>query len=127
MTFGVLRQYLEHASGSGRRSTVLSTLIIMGGVLLAGIVAATYVGAPEWLLRWVLVLLVGDGALFGVAFLYFMIKSPDALRSERFELEKMAMERGLLGDSIQGEVSPDKINEVIPVSANSTSQIEGPE
>ena len=102
MTFDVLRQYLEHASASGRRSTVLSTLIVMGGVLLAGLVGSLLSSAPEWLLKWLLGLIVGDAGLFGIAFLYFMFKSPDALRSESFELEKMAMERGFFGDSLQG-------------------------
>ena len=126
MTFDMFRQYLEHASGSGRRSTVLTTIIVLGGVLLAGLILALYARAPDWILQWILGLIVADAVLFFAAFLYFMFKNPDALRSERFELEKLAMERGLVGDSVQGEVPVTEIDELPSVSADPPSQLEGP-
>ena len=127
MTFDVLREYLEHASASGRRSTVLSTLIVMGGVLLVGLVGSLWVSAPEWLLKWLAGLVVGDAVLFGIAFLYFMFKNPDALRSESFELEKMAMDRGFLGDSLQGTFVPGDGPQPPAVSSDPPKQIEAPE
>ena len=127
MTFDVVRQYLEHASGSGRRSTAVSTLIVMGGVLLAGLVASVLFDAPQWLLEWLVGLVVGDAALFGIAFLYFMLKSPDALRSESFELEKMAMERGLFGDSLQGLVAQGDGPKPPAIASGPPEQIEAPE
>ena len=127
MTLSAIREYLEHASGSGRRSTVLSTLIVMGGVLLVGLVGSLWASAPEWLLKWLVALIVGDAVLFGVAFIYFMFKSPDALRSESFELEKMAMERGLFGDSLHGAFVQGDGPQPPAVSSDPPKQIGAPE
>lgn len=127
MTLNMIRQYLEHASGSGRRSNAVSTLIVMGGVLLAGLVGALGASAPEWLLMSLVAMIAGDAALFGAAFLYFMLKNPDALRSESFELEKMAMERGLYGDSIQGVFVQGDGPQPPSVSSDPPKQIGTPE
>ena len=126
MSLDAFRQYLEHASGSGRRSTVISTLIVMGGVLLGGLIGSLWAGAPDWLLRWLMGLIVGDAGLFGIAFVYFMFKNPDALRSESFELEKMAMER-FLGDSLQGVLVQGGGPQPPAVSSDPPKQIEAPE
>ena len=66
-------------------------------------------GSPNWVLVcWAFalgfLLLV---AVFG--FVYFMFKDPDMLRSERFSLEKMAIEKGLYGDNIQGQIAFDSL------------------
>ena len=99
----------------------------MGGVLLVGLMGSLWASAPEWLLKWLLGLVVGDAILFGIAFLYFMIKNPDTLRSESFELEKMAMERGLLGDSLQGTFVRGDEPQPLAVSSDPPKQIEAPE
>ena len=36
------------------------------------------------------------------AYVYLMLKDRDALRSERFTLSKMAIERSITGDSLRG-------------------------
>ena len=51
MVLDIIRQHFERASGSGRRSTAVSTLIVMSGVLLAGLIGSLWAGAPEWLLQ----------------------------------------------------------------------------
>jgi hypothetical protein len=66
---------------------------------------------------WVTVTLsVFSGALLAVymiAYLYLMVKDRDALRSERFTLSKMAIEKNITGDSLRGfieaEVSAEKL------------------
>jgi len=40
--------------------------------------------------------------LYLIAYIYFAIKSPDYLRTERYSIQKMAIERGLVGDSTAG-------------------------
>ena len=41
-------------------------------------------------------------AVFIFGFIYLLFKNPDALRSEHYSLSKLAMEKGLLGDSVRG-------------------------
>ena len=45
--------------------------------------------------------------LFGFGYVFFMFKDSDALRSERYSLSKMAIEKGLIGDDIKGLLSAD--------------------
>ncbi len=40
--------------------------------------------------------------MYMLSYLYFMFKDPDALRSENYSLEKLAIQRGLAGDSTSG-------------------------
>ena len=127
MTFEVVREYLEHVSGSGRRSTVLSTLIVMDGLFLLGLVASLFAPAPEWVLQWLLGLVVFVTALFGIAYTYFMFTNPDALRSERYGLEKMAIEHGIRGDSLQGSFLQIDGPQSPAVSSDPSKQIEAPE
>jgi hypothetical protein len=59
---------------------------------------------------WVLILFGSFSALslilFGFSFIFFVFKDPDALRSERYSLSKMAIEKGLIGDDIKGLFDP---------------------
>ena len=125
MVIDIIRQHLERASGSGRRSTIVSTVIVMGGVLLTGLVGSLWAGAPDWLLEWLVGLLIGDVFLFGFAYVIFMWKNPDALRSERFELEKMVIARSLLGDSLQGSFDPKAEPKMMQFPADPPKKIEG--
>lgn len=40
--------------------------------------------------------------LFLSSYVYFMRTNPDALRSEQFSLSKLAIEKGLIGDTLSG-------------------------
>lgn len=40
--------------------------------------------------------------IYLISFVYFALKDPDALRSERFTLEKMAINKGIVGDDTTG-------------------------
>lgn len=44
-------------------------------------------------------------AIYLGAYIYFMFKNPDALRSETFTLRKMAIEKSLHGDDLTGLTS----------------------
>lgn len=85
------------------RSDVLRPLAWLIGLLLTGVVAVAIGKAPEWLLVLLASLLVGCILLYGVAYVYcLMLKDPDLLRSEKYSLQKMAIEHGLIGDNHVG-------------------------
>jgi len=72
-------------------ATVLSTLV-----------GSIWAHAPMWVVGLISAFagIVLTVYLFG--YIYFMFKNPDALRSERFTLSKMAIEKSIVGDTLQG-------------------------
>ena len=89
------------ASAEGSRSTALNPLLWMCALLFATLTGTAVKGGPEWLLILVSVLAVIGVIATLAAYFYFMVKLPDALRSEKFTLAKMAMQ-GVSGDSLKG-------------------------
>jgi hypothetical protein len=72
-------------------------VILIGGTLLAYVARA-----PYWIPMGLFISFLFVFGLFLYSYLHFMHKNPDVLRSENFHLSKMAIEHGLLGDSIHG-------------------------
>ena len=56
-------------------------------------------------------LLIISVVIFLGSYIYFAMKQPDALRSEKFTLSKMAMEKNLIGDNRAGLVEVSEIAE----------------
>lgn len=98
----ILQTFMQQASAKGARSTVLHTLLIFIGMLLSAIVVTATIGAPEWIINVFTVVFSFACGIFFLAFIYFGLNDPDALRSEKFVIDKMAMEKGLYGDSQSG-------------------------
>ena len=111
----LLHSFFSEASAKGVRSTALHALQWGMAMLLISISIMAVADAPSWIL-------IAISSAFGLvlvtfigAYIFLLIKNPDALRSERFTLSKMAIERGLIGDSLSGlreeEILEDTINE----------------
>ena len=79
-------------------------------ILIIAIVLMGVTGMPAWIVTSLVIGLLVMLALFVYAYLYCMHTNPDVLRSENFHLSKMAIERGLVGDSLHGlmEVGAEK-------------------
>lgn len=93
---------------SKARTDVLKTLVWPLGLSLTATAAAGVsvgLGGPVWLPLVPGCLSVLFGVLYAVGFAYFAIKNPDELHSESYTLKKMAIEKGLLGDSAAGLVT----------------------
>jgi hypothetical protein len=76
----------------------------------ASIVFATFTGLPL--------------LLFLAAYIFFMTRDPDALRSERYSIQKMAIEKGLIGDDLHGLLEPTEgtTPPSLPAAASDESQ-----
>lgn len=95
----------ERAQGQGSRSTVLRPL----GWLLAlcatsAITSASISQVPSWL-----TVLFGIGTALSLvmylcAYGYCLLKAPETLRTERYSIQKLAIEKGFRGDSSTGIV-----------------------
>lgn len=98
----VISALLSQATATGARSTVLQPLSWLSVILTIGITILPARDAPDWLLILFSVLLVFCILTYIISYVYFAIKNPDALRSEKFTLSKMAIEKNLIGDNTAG-------------------------
>ena len=94
--------YLSSASAAGSRTTALAPLHLLFTLVISAFLIglSLMVSTPYLFLLasfCVLTLLLELGA-----YVYLLIHDRDALRSERFTLEKIRIEKGLIGDSMTG-------------------------
>jgi hypothetical protein len=98
----LIKELLSKSTANGSRTNALNHLQWMIAAFLAALLMASKYALAQsiiWLIAIVLCILIL--CYLGTHF-YFMVKDPDALRSEKFTIQKMAIERGLVGDSIMG-------------------------
>jgi hypothetical protein len=93
---------LQQANIGQSRSSVLNPLQWMLVILVFGLGICLLFHAPVWLVVLFAVMVALVLVLFLLAYLYFARVNPDALRSEQFSLSKLAIEKGLVGDSLAG-------------------------
>lgn len=108
----LMHSFMSQANAKGARSTALHSLQWTIAILLAGLPVSMLSGAPKWLL---ICIVVGVGAsliTFIFSYLFLLVRNPDALRSETFTLSKMAIEKGLTGDSIKGLSQDQKVGAI---------------
>lgn len=104
----LFRHMHAQTTETASRSDVLKPLVYAIGVLLTAELSFVVAKAPGWLL-------LTGGIFIGLAltaylgaFVFCLLTNPDLLRSERYGLEKMAIERGVYGDSSTGLVETAK-------------------
>ncbi|HWK96318.1 MAG TPA: hypothetical protein VNR39_12935 [Pseudolabrys sp.] len=112
----------EQMNATLSRSDVLKPLAWLVGLLSLAIVLMLVAKAPEWVLSPLVWTLVGSILLYAFSYIYCLFVDRDALRSEKYSLNKMAIEHGLLGDSRSGLFESDEV--VTAVSHDETKQLE---
>lgn len=100
--------FISHASAQGARSTALHALQWVLGLLLSALPFLVWAGAPLWILVTAMSAIVVVLLVFLVTYVYLLFRNPDALRSENFTLSKLAMDKGLLGDTTSGFYDPQR-------------------
>lgn len=98
----VVSSLKEQMHGTLSRSDVLKPL-----AWYIALLAPTFIGAIAVAAHWSVVLLLGGLLALGAviylsAFIYCLKSNPDSLRSERYALDKMAIEHKLIGDNRAG-------------------------
>ncbi len=104
----IVALFKEHMEGELKRSDVLRALIWPNSGLLLTLTIAGIANVETWLLVVLTALLVAFMALYAWAYVFFAKGDSDALRSESYKLRKLAIEHGVYGDSIQGQLEPPK-------------------
>jgi hypothetical protein len=100
--------FLEQATAQGTKSTILRPLqwmVLVLGLVLIGILKY---GAPNWLLVSVFAVLLLFAVALLVAYFYCLFSGKqtliDALRTEHYSIQKLAIEKGFRGDSDRGVI-----------------------
>jgi hypothetical protein len=95
-----LRQMGERSGST--KSTVLKSLGWLLFLLLTATVSASKFSAQPWLVI-ALAAMTGLTVLVYLgAYIYFALTDSDALRSEKFTLQKIGLEHGYIGDDLTG-------------------------
>jgi len=110
----------EQMNATLSRSDVLKPIAWLIGILATATLALTFSKAPEWLLICVAICMLFAVALYVGAYVFCLIKDRDALRSEKYSLQKMAIEHGILGDNMTGIIDS-TATEVQPASVSAIS------
>ena len=92
---------VSQSAASGSRSTALQPLLYLVGLLGSLFVACLYFTVGHWSCLILGVALMGTVVFLAFAYWHFAKNSPDALRSEKFNLKKL--ELGMKEDSMKGE------------------------
>ena len=114
----------EQMNATLSRSDVLKPLAWLVGILALATVLMLATKAPEWMLQWMILSLVGTIILYAFAYVFCLIMDRDALRSEKYSLNKMAIEHGLIGDSSGGMFNVNETTTPSLPTADAAKQIE---
>jgi len=106
-----MNSLLNHASVDGSKSTVLKPLGWSLALILPTILASSYLKVDNWITIMFAIAFCCILSLYLFAYIYFMKTDSDALRSEKYSLKKMEIQKTMIGDSDTGlyEVDPNKI------------------
>jgi hypothetical protein len=110
----IIRSLLQQASSQGSRSTALNPLGWALAIVLAALIGASPAHLPSWILPFLVVFTCVLIAAYLAAYFFLLVKDRDALRSEKFHLSKMAIERSITGDNLSGFIEPEKPTRSLP-------------
>lgn len=110
----------EQMNATLSRSDVLKPLAWLVGLAGTALVGSVGAGASAGIVSLMSILFAICVALYGGSYIYCLIYDRDALRSERYTLQKMAIEHGLLGDNLTGLFKPPSDDGVKRLEAQAT-------
>jgi hypothetical protein len=105
----------QQANAEASRSTALKPLGWLIAMLLPSTLAAFYYLLPAAITGTLMLLTVISVLAYLGAYVYFLKVDPDALRSETYSLKKLAIQRGIFGDSTHGtvDIDPDPATHIL--------------
>lgn len=113
----------EQMNATLSRSDVLKPLAWLVGLLLTGLIMAVATKADQWVIGTLVGAIALAIATYIGAYVFCLFVDRDALRSERYSLQKMAIEQRLIGDSSSGLFEPEDAS-TSPLAIGSASVVE---
>jgi hypothetical protein len=115
-------QLVQQALQRNTKSTVLKSLGWLVGILSATTVFSSKYSSYEWLVVLLAVLDALAVIVYIGFFMFFAFKDPDLLRSEKYSIQKMAIQHGLIGDDLSGLFKIPKIGDVPLLEGSKTDE-----
>lgn len=124
--FNLIHPLLQQVTEKGSRSTVLKPLVWVIAILVSASISSFSFKAPLWLGIMFSFFCGLAMLLYLCSYLYLMVTDKDALRSETYSIQKLAIERGLRGDDLHGVITLDTEQDVqrLEMTPSSTSEAE---
>lgn len=116
MSITGIRELLSRSDASGSKSTILKPLTWFLALIIGGILSLLKFDSPVWLTIMLATIFCLGVAVFFFVYIYCLINDRDSLRSEKFTIQKLAIEKGIMGDDVIGIIPssnnclPDKCN-----------------
>lgn len=104
----LIKMFLEQATAKGSRSNVLKPLYAMMAVCIAGVFATFHFSFPVWSSYFFAFFTFVTMSIYLMSYLYCLLKTPDALRSETYSIQKLAIQKGFVGDDLTGVVAVER-------------------
>ena len=104
-----LKALFHQTTAYGTRSTVLNPLGWFISILLIGTIASFYYKLPTWIGIALAIITFSSTFIYLICYIYCMVKDRDALRSEKFSIQKLLIEKGFFGDDIQGLIKKEEL------------------
>ena len=101
--------------------------MLLAALLTTALLAGGYYSLPYWILTIIAIAWCVTIAMCLFFYIFFAVKNPDYLRSERYTLSKMALEKNLIGDDRAGFSEIEEFREAKVVAAPSDKFLEGGE
>lgn len=95
-------KFFQHASAGGTKSTVVTPIQWLTSILGATLLGCIQIAPTSWITALVACLFAATILFYFWAYRFFAQRAPDSLRSERYGIEKLNIERSLKGDDIAG-------------------------
>ncbi len=93
---------LHQATSQGSRSTVLRPLGWLAAICVSGLFGCLEFKAPSWITTLFAAMTALVVLFYLSSFLYCLFNDREALRSETYSIQKLAIEKGFVGDSTTG-------------------------
>lgn len=98
----IIKELLQKSDASGSKSTILKPLSWFISIIIIGLILAINNEAPNWIIILFAIILSILVIVFIGSYIYCLIYDKDAIRSEKFSIQKLAIEKGLIGDNLIG-------------------------
>jgi hypothetical protein len=120
----LIASFLQQATAQGTRSTILNPLGWFFALCTGGLLGSVRWNASLWIqLIFGVFAILGGTTYLGAYVFCLLTKQPELLRTEKYLIQQLAIEKGFRGDSITGPITSAAISSVTvePVQ----NQIEG--
>jgi membrane protein YdbS with pleckstrin-like domain len=99
------KELFERSDASGSRSTILKPLTWFLSVIITGLLLLIRLDGPEWIIIMFAVIICLTIVVFFFTYIYCLFNDKDTLRSEKYSIQKLAIEKGILGDNTTGIIN----------------------